>query len=308
MYVRKVGTRVLIDTPAKLNLSLEVLFRRSDGFHEIETLIVAVSHCDTLELTPTDAPQISLACRWATGFAALAAAGTDPLLGDLPQGEENIVWRAVDRLQKRAGIARGAAIQLTKRIPAASGLGGASSDAAAALVAANIGWRLQWPRERLAEVAAEIGSDVPFFLTRGAAICRGRGEQIEPILPTRLHVVIVRPPAGLSTPRVYQACRPVASPIKSDSLAAALRRGAVAAAARMLNNRLEEPASQLTPWIGRLRQEFSRLDVLGHQMSGSGSSYFGICRHGRQAGRVAARLRSRGVGMVFAAATAVSPN
>jgi 4-diphosphocytidyl-2-C-methyl-D-erythritol kinase len=194
---------------------------------------------------------------------------------------------------------------LTKRIPSASGLGGASSDAAAALVAANLGWRLAWPRERLAEVAAEIGSDVPFFLTRGAAICRGRGERIEPIEPGRLYVVVVRPPVGLSTPRVYLACQPTASPVGCERVAAALRRGQVAAVARMLNNRLEESAATLTTWIGRLRQEFSRLDVLGHQMSGSGSSYFGICRHARHARRVAARLRSRGVGMVFAAATAV---
>jgi 4-diphosphocytidyl-2-C-methyl-D-erythritol kinase len=308
MYVRKLGKSVLIDTPAKLNLSLEVLSRRSDGFHEIETLIVAVSICDTLVFTPADSPEISLACRWAGGLAAQAAGGRGDSLGDVPQGEDNIVWRALDRLRTRADVRRGGDVQLTKRILSASGLGGASSDAAAALVAANLGWQLGWPRERLAEVAAEIGSDVPFFLTRGAAICRGRGELIEPIEPARLCVVVVRPPVGLNTPEVYRRCQPAASPIGSDALTAALRRGQVAAAGRMLNNRLEEPATQMTPWIGRLRQELSRLDVLGHQMSGSGSSYFGICRHARHARRVAARLRSRGVGMVFAAATAVTPN
>jgi 4-diphosphocytidyl-2-C-methyl-D-erythritol kinase len=311
MYVRKLGTRTLIHTPAKLNLSLEVLGRRSDGFHEIETLMVAVSIYDTLQFEPADTGEIVLDCRWGNGWSARAAAKRQATattsLGDLPQGAENIVCRALQRLREWAGIARGATIDLTKRIPAAAGLGGASSDAAAALVAANIGWQLGWSREQLSTLAAELGSDIPFFLQRGAAICRGRGERIEAVPPTRLHVVVVRPPAGLSTPQVYAACRPADSPQSAGPLVKALAAGQVAAASRMLNNRLEGPAARLTPWIARLRAEFARLDVLGHQMSGSGSSYFGICRHAGHARRVAAGLRSRDVGMVFAAATALAP-
>jgi 4-diphosphocytidyl-2-C-methyl-D-erythritol kinase len=305
MYVRKLGTRTLVHTPAKLNLSLEVLGKRGDGFHEIETLMVAVMVFDTLTFEPTDAGEIVLCCRWASGMAARTTA--DVPLGDVPAGTDNIVWRAAQRLRERANVSRGARIELTKRIPAAAGLGGASSDAAATLVAANLGWQLGWSDENLSALAAELGSDIPFFLGRGAAICRGRGERIENIQPARLYVVVARPPVGLKTPEVYAACRPAESPQSSARLAAALARGQVAAASRMLNNRLEEAAMRLTPWIGRLRGEFERLDVLGHQMSGSGSSYFGICRHARHARRAAARLRSRGVGTVFAAATAVAP-
>jgi 4-diphosphocytidyl-2-C-methyl-D-erythritol kinase len=299
MYVRKLGERVLIYVPAKVNLSLEVLGKRSDGFHEIETLIVAVDVCDTLEFSPREHGEIRLECRWATGMAA----EKNSEVGDLPQGPDNIVWRAASLLRERAGIATGADIRLNKRIPAAAGLGGASADAAATLVAANLAWNLRWPRDRLAEIAAQMGSDAPFFLAPGAAICRGRGERIEPIPACRLHVVLVRPPVGLSTPAVYKACRPAASPVDSLPLQAALARGTVAAAAWMLNNRLEEAAQTLTPWIVRLRTEFSRQRVLGHQMSGSGSSYFGICSHARHARRVAARLRARRVGWVRAAAT-----
>jgi len=304
MYGRKFGERVLLYAPAKVNLSLEVLGKRSDGFHEIETLIAAVSVYDTLEFTPTDRGEIRLECRWASGL--LADPSTN--LGDLPQGPGNIVWRAVSLLRERAGVASGAEIRSIKRIPAAAGLGGASADAAAAIEAANLAWKLDWPRERLLEVAAEIGSDVPFFLgrdspRRSAAICRGRGEKIEPISACRLHVVVVRPPVGLATPAVYQACRPAKSPLGSQPLQAALARGEVAAAARMLNNRLEEAAETLTPWIARLRSEFSRQGILGHQMSGSGSSYFGICSHARHARRVAARLRARRLGWVRAAVT-----
>ncbi|MCI0360252.1 MAG: 4-(cytidine 5'-diphospho)-2-C-methyl-D-erythritol kinase [Planctomycetaceae bacterium] len=298
MYVRQLCERVLIEAPAKVNLSLEVLFNRSDGFHEIETLIVAVRVCDTLEFTPTADGEIRLECRWASGMVADKRAE----LGDLPQGPENIVWRAASLVRERAGVTSGAQIRLIKRIPSAAGLGGASADAAAAIVAANLAWKLAWPRERLAALAAEIGSDVPFFLGPGAAICRGRGEQIESIPACRLHLVVVRPPVGLSTPAVYKACHP-APPRDCQHLRGALARGNVAAASRMLNNRLEDAAQKLTPWISHLRGEFSRQGMLGHQMSGSGSGYFGICWHARQARRVAARLRSRRPGWVRAAVT-----
>lgn len=304
MIVRKLGPRTLIDTPAKVNLSLEILGRRADGFHEIETLMVAVNVCDTLQFTPSADEAITLDCQWAAGLAARDR----QLAGELPPVEKNIVWRAVQLVRERTGTKTGAAIRLTKRIPAAAGLGGASSDAAAALVAANIGWHLGLSREKLQSLAAELGSDVPFFLSGGAAICRGRGELIEPVKLPPLHVVIVRPPVGLSTPLVYQTLgyqvgQRTDTPVPSELLARRLAAGQVAPAARMLNNRLEGPAARLTPWIDRLADEFSRLDVLGHQMSGSGSSYFGLCMSSRQARRVAARLRARGVGTVFAATT-----
>jgi 4-diphosphocytidyl-2-C-methyl-D-erythritol kinase len=299
MYVRKFGECVLIDAPAKVNLSLEVLSKRRDGFHEIETLIVAVRVCDTLEFRPTAGGEILLESWWASGIVA----GKSTILGDLPQGADNIVWRAVSLLRERAGITSGAEMRLIKRIPSAAGLGGASADAAVAIVAANLAWKLAWPQERLTKFAGEIGSDVPFFLGTGAAICRGRGEQIESIPTCRLHLVLVRPPVGLSTPAVYKACQPATLPQSCTPLKEALACGKVAAASGMLNNRLEEAAQKLTPWIARLRGEFSRLDVLGHQMSGSGSGYFGICRHARQARRVAARLRARKLGWVRAAIT-----
>ncbi len=299
MYVRQSGERVRIDSPAKVNLSLEVLGKRSDGFHEIETLIVAIGFLDTLEFTSRTDGEIRLACRWAGGLAANKSLD----LGDLPDGPANIVVRAVSLLRDRAGVAGGAELVLVKRTPSAAGLGGASANAAAALVAANLAWKLDWPRKRLAVVAAEIGSDVPFFLGtlidgRGAAICRGRGERIEPAVACRLHLVVVRPPVGLSTPAVYRACQPARAPRSCEALQAALAQGKVAAVARMLNNRLEEAAEQLTPWIARLRGEFSRQGVLGHQMSGSGSSCFGLGWHARHVRRIAARLRARRIGWV----------
>jgi 4-diphosphocytidyl-2-C-methyl-D-erythritol kinase len=211
MYVRKLGKSALVLTPAKVNLSLEVLSKRADGFHEIETIIVPLDVFDTLEFMPAEHNDIRLTCRWSAGLAGQST-------GDLPTGEKNIVWRAVSLVRERADVAAGADIRLTKRIPSAAGLGGASSDAAAALVAANLAWQLRWPRERLVELGAEIGSDVPFFLQNGASICRGRGERMQPLSACRLQIVVVRPPEGLSTPLVYQACRAAVAPMISKPL------------------------------------------------------------------------------------------
>lgn len=313
MYIQSVPTRVVVHTPAKLNLFLEVLARRADGFHEIETLMTAIGLYDTLVVQPRVDNQIVLQCNWASGAIQQDQADSpNPLSGHgnagrsleaLPAGAQNIVVRAVELLRKRFNVERGIDIQLTKRIPAAAGLGGASSDAAAALVAANLIWGLQLSRAQLAELSAEIGSDIPFFFGRGAAICRGRGEQIEATEPVRLQLVVVRPPEGLSTPAVYRQCKAAEAPISVAPLKSALASGNTRAAAQLMLNRLQAPAAELSSWIGQLQKEFDRLDLLGHQMSGSGSSYFGICHHAKHARRTAARLRARRLGSVFAAAT-----
>ena len=194
-------------------------------------------------------------------------------------------------------------MELVKRIPAAAGLGGASSDAAAALVAANLAWGLDWSIDRLAELAAELGSDVPFFLKRGAALGRGRGEQLESIRSSRLNVVVVRPPIGLSTPHVYRHCQPQPGHVGAAGLVTALARGQASTVGRQLVNDLQSAAAKITPWITRLENEFEKQNVLGHQMTGSGSTYFGLCHSRRHARRVTARLRARNIGTVINAAT-----
>ena len=171
-------------------------------------------------------------------------------LGDLPTGPDNIVWRAVALLRQRAGVVAGADLSLVEAHPFSRRTWAAHRPTPPRpWWPLQRAWRLDWPRERLAEVAAEIGSDVPFFLggsaaIGSAAICRGRGERIEPIPACRLHLVIVRPPVGLSTPAVYSPASRPASPRSCQPLQASLAGGKVAAAARMLNNRLEEAAEK----------------------------------------------------------------
>lgn len=310
MFVCEAATHVLVHTPAKLNLFLEVLARRSDGYHEIETLMGDVSIFDTLEFIPHREGDLRLSCRWAGGLAARTNGDCGHCRqtpGDLPAGEANIVHRAVARFRERSAAMGGADIRLIKRIPSAAGLGGASSDAAAALVAANLAWNLHWPLERLAALAAELGSDVPFFLSGGWAVCRGRGERIEPVGGGRLHVVVVRPKMGLATADVYRQCRPAAAPAKVSPLQASLTTGNWRNIRGGMMNRLEEAASGLQSWIGTLQGTLSRLGCVAVQMSGSGSSCFGICTSARHARRVAAQLRSLEAGAAFQATAAAGP-
>jgi 4-diphosphocytidyl-2-C-methyl-D-erythritol kinase len=348
--------------PAKLNLFLEVLGKRPDGYHELETLMVPVSLCDWLSFTslPPGAAQKSGTTESETGQPGNGRSGdnapsndTDSLGGStglgnsasagkrasaivfsgqwanpgrggegqehsssasaarggrraggadgssnqhpIPQGADNLVVKAVELLRRRAGTDAGATIRLVKRIPMAAGLGGGSSDAAAALAAANLAWRLGYSARELMPLAAEVGSDVPFFLAGAAAVCRGRGERVEPLRPRALsHFVIVQPPGGLATADVYRRCRPASSPQTCGALIAALHRGDLSAAGRHLHNALERAAEQLSPWITHLKEDFNRLDLPGHQMTGSGTSYFGLCRSARHARWAAARLRSLG--------------
>jgi 4-diphosphocytidyl-2-C-methyl-D-erythritol kinase len=295
MHIASSADGVILSAPAKLNLFLEILGKRADGYHDIETLMVAVDLCDELRLARRGDGQLSLTTRWLVAQQP----PSDAVLGDVPTGSSNIVIRALQRLRERAGVSLGAEIQICKRIPSAAGLGGASSDAAAALVGANRIWNLNWPHQKLAEVAAELGSDIPFFLGPPTAICRGRGEIIEPLggLPP-LNVVVARPPVGLSTPAVYRECRPADQALSAVPLVAAWQRGDLRQLCRCMFNRLEAPASSLTPWIARLRDAFRREGCWGYQMSGSGSSYFGICQSAAHARRVARRLQSGGLGYV----------
>jgi 4-diphosphocytidyl-2-C-methyl-D-erythritol kinase len=297
MHVHRSAVGLVIQAPAKLNLFFEVLAKRNDGYHEIETLMCPIDLYDTLCFEAIPGDKIDFECRSVPAVGGPSGRG----FHEIPSGSENLVVRAVELARRRAGVERGARVLLVKRIPAAAGLGGGSSDAAAALVAANAGWRLGRSRSELAEWAAELGSDVPFFLADGSAICRGRGERVEPVAGLGgLCFVVVYPPEGLSTAAVYGLCRPASQAKEVQPLLDALRRGDLELAGRRMCNRLQPAAESLSPWVKCLQYEFHDQDCLGHGMSGSGSSYFGFYRHARHARRNAQRLHAKGLGAVFA--------
>ncbi|MBW3541211.1 MAG: 4-(cytidine 5'-diphospho)-2-C-methyl-D-erythritol kinase [Planctomycetes bacterium] len=296
MLFRHVPSALVVHAPAKLNLFLEVLGKRPDGYHELETLMVTVGLYDTLFVTETDSGEIRLRTTGATGDPAAA----DGLA--VPHDERNLVVRAARLLQQAAGARGGARIVLHKRIPAGSGLAGGSSDAAAALAALNRLWGLGLPAEELRRLAAELGSDVPFFLVQApAAVCRGRGERIEPVrLPEGLWFVVVRPRSGLSTSQVFSHCRLAEQKQSTRPLVEALHRGRLDRAARHFHNALYEPAASLNPEVAQLRDWLRSCPVAGDLMSGSGSACFALCRHGRLARRLAARARAERLGSAWA--------
>lgn len=304
MYVVRQGMRVNVSTPAKLNLFLELLSRRTDGFHELDTLMVPVDLFDSVGVYPREDGDISLSCRWANGYTS-----NKGLAADLPPVEDNIVVRALQLLRECSGTQQGIHVDLIKRIPSQAGMGGGSSDAMAALVAGNLVWNANLEHHQLAELGSQLGSDVPFFAFGQLARCTGRGEVIRPMnMAGQLHFVVVKPEFGLSTPAVYSNVSLAESPHRSDVLcrllAASVEKSSLALrrVGDLFFNRLQEAARKVdgvAAWLDRIGQLLERLSVLGHQMSGSGSSYFALCRNRRHARFVAANLRASQLGAVF---------
>jgi 4-diphosphocytidyl-2-C-methyl-D-erythritol kinase len=174
----------------------------------------------------------------------------------------------------------------------AAGLAGGSTDAAATLLGLDALWRLGLPRERLAELAGELGSDIPFFLQGTAAWCTGRGEKVEPVaLAATLHMVVVSPPQGLSTAEVYRGVTVPDRPVSPKRLRQALEQGEVQAIGAALHNRLQAVAEEKSTEVRALRELFTGLGTAGHLMSGSGSSYFALCRSQAEAIDLARQLQ-----------------
>jgi 4-diphosphocytidyl-2-C-methyl-D-erythritol kinase len=296
MLLRQNGRSLVVHAPAKLNLFLEVLGKRSDGFHELETLMVTVGMYDTLRFREESSGRVRLCCYQSD------SAGSDASQSDrVPAGEDNLVMRAANLLRDYTGVDRGARIDLIKRIPIAAGLAGGSSDAAAALVALNRIWDLKLATSELQELASQLGSDIGFFLAQSSmAVCRGRGERIEPLnLAFPLHFVIVRPRTGLSTADVYGSCQPRTTIQSVNGLVDCLRRGQLKLATRQMHNALQHSAEKLNTEVTDLRTVFSKQPVLGHMMTGSGTAYFGVCANQQQARQLAGRLQASRLGRVF---------
>jgi len=211
--------------------------------------------------------------------------------------------QAAKLIRQETGCNRGIDIELTKRIPVAAGLAGGSSDAAATLFGLNQIWQLGLSRRKLSELAAQLGSDVPFFFLVPAAVGRGRGEELTPCpLGTTLHFVLVCPAEGLSTQAVYREVTPPSSPAETrpiEPILSALQSGNAAQVAALLFNRLEEASLRLSPAVAELKRLAASWDCLGHLMSGSGSAYFALCSSADQARDLSRTLQSQNLGSVF---------
>lgn len=265
------------DAPAKLNLTLRVLRRRDDGYHELDSIVARIVLADTLTATPRDDARLTLSC-------------SDP---DLPTDGRNLVLKAADALRKHASTSRGAHLDLVKRIPPGAGLGGGSSDAAATLRLLDQLWGLGRSAQDLSLLAATVGSDVPLFLAAPVARLRGRGDIVEDLrLRLRGHVVLVLPPILAATPDVFRAWQPPAHP-HGDANPERLLAGRWSQVMPRLFNDLEPAARSILPALdalaGRLRIEVDPRFC----MSGSGSAFFIVCDEAAEARRLAALAASR---------------
>lgn len=260
---------------AKVNLALEILARRDDGYHELATVLQAVDLSDRLVIEDAD---------------ALALRVSDPAL---PADETNLALRAAITLAKTAGVERGARITLDKRIPRAAGLGGGSADAAAVLIGLNRLWRLRWPVARLAEIAASLGMDVPFFLYGGAALATGRGERLRRVDGFSFALVLVNPGFGISTAEAYRAVTPAlyTDGRRARQMAADVGTGWRAGVARGLYNALEAAVAPRYPEIARMKAALVAAGALGAAMSGSGATVFGIARSLEHARQIQSRVQ-----------------
>ena len=266
--------RVELNAAAKVNLALEVLSRRPDGYHEIATVMQTVDLSDRLVLEDADDLEVR------TGAPGV------------PSDERNLAYRAAAALRQAAGIERGARITLDKRIPVAAGLGGGSTDAAATLVGLNRLWGLRWPVERLEQLAIGLGMDVPFFLRGGAAMATGRGEQLRPLGGAALALVLVNPRFAVSTADMYERVTPAmySDGGRARDAASALETRRSSRVARTLYNGLEVAARAAYPQIGHMQAALVAAGALGAAMSGSGPTVFGVARSLEQARQIQSRV------------------
>jgi 4-diphosphocytidyl-2-C-methyl-D-erythritol kinase len=274
---------VLLHAPAKINLHLQIAGRRSDGYHEILSLVQAVSLFDSLHVRSLKQRNLSR-CVCA------------PVLPGLPQGQRNIAMRAADAFLSRCAIDAGVEVRIRKRIPAGAGLGGGSSDAAAVLLALNRLYSSPLSPERLQELAAELGSDVPFFLGPSAALMLGRGEILRPVPPRGdFRIVLVYPGFPVSTADAYrwydQQCAAGTGTLSSQQIVDRYR--TAPPGSWSFTNDFQAVLLRRYPSIARIAAE---LQIQGAELagvSGSGSAVFALFSNQRAAGRAYRRVRRR---------------
>jgi 4-diphosphocytidyl-2-C-methyl-D-erythritol kinase len=255
--------KVFEKAPAKINLLLDVLHKREDGYHEVEMIMTMVDLSDRLEMQELPRDTIIISSQ----------------AGYIPLDEKNLAFQAARLIKDRYDVKKGVYIHLDKKIPVAAGLAGGSSDAAATLRGLNRLWELNIPTAEMQRLGAELGSDVPFCVTGGTAVARGRGEKLESIeAPPQCWVVLAKPPINVSTSEIYgklKANQIASHPSASDVLEA-IRLKRFDLLCERLGNVLEDVTLDLYPEVRHLKECMTRLGADGVLMSGSGPTVFGL--------------------------------
>lgn len=247
--------------PAKINLALNILRKRDDGYHEVDMILQSISLADQLEIEVTGSG-IELTCN------------RDDLAGP-----DNLVWQAAQLIRDKYSVSQGVKIHLTKNIPTEAGLAGGSSDCAAALRGLNQLWRLQLSNQELEKLGARLGSDVPFCISGGTARGEGRGEKLTPLPDCPFfHVLLVKPSVGVSTPEAYKGYQEygIQKPPDMEAMISALSEKDKSKICRSLVNVFEEWIPKKYPIIEEILKVLQKEDSIGVGMSGSGPTVFAL--------------------------------
>ena len=270
--------QIVIDAPAKLNLGLEVIGRRADGFHEIATIFLTIDLSDRLTLSPAE--DLQLSCD-----------------DDSLAGRDNLALRALHLLRDVTNTPRGTCLHLCKRIPVAAGLGGASSDAAAALLGGRELWQQELSEAKLHDLAARLGSDVPFFLRGGCAIGKGRGDRLEPLpVPADGWFVVAVPDVTIPAKTASLYARLSAEEFSDGSRIAAQAERLSAGLdpdPDLLGNAFARPLYAMVPELAALPGIMRDAGADSVAISGAGPAHYTMATDGAQANKIAARLRGR---------------
>lgn len=255
---------VVISAPAKINLFLKVLGRRPDGYHDIFSWFQALDLADTLEIEETSAPEIEISADKT----------------DLPTGPDNLIHKAIKLLREKCRIRSGFRVILTKRIPIAAGLGGGSSDAAASMKAINHLLNLGLARPEMAAMGLQIGSDIPFFFSRGQAEVTGRGENVKDLqLATDYDVVLVTPPFGISAAEGYRGVNlDLTDSVQDISLSRCRQVDGLIHAISGMANDLERGLCYSYPVLEEIKRELAKTGADVVRLSGSGPTLFALYR------------------------------
>lgn len=265
---------------AKINLGLDVLGRRENGYHDVRMVMQSIYLYDEVKIEKTEAPGIALASN----------------LSFLPTGEGNIAYKAAQLLTEEFEIGEGVKITLNKHIPVAAGLAGGSSNAAAVLFGMNRMFRLGLTREELMARGVRLGADVPYCIMRGTVLAEGIGEELSvlPAMP-KCTVLIAKPPVSVSTKVVYEAldAKEIVEHPDIDGIIEGLKKHSLKQVAACMGNVLEDVTIPMHPVIDRIKQEMIDAGALNAMMSGSGPTVFGLFESRAAAREAQRRIREK---------------
>jgi len=276
---------ISLKAPAKINLFLEILGKRDDGYHEIETIMQEIDLADNLQFEEIQ-EGVKLECNDKS----------------IPLNQDNLVCKAANLILKECGIKKGVSINLEKKIPVGAGLGGGSSDAATTLKALNSLWGVGLNDGELMELAAKLGSDIPFFIKGKTSICSGRGEKISPVeVRNKMNFLILFPRVHISTETIYKNLKIDLTKKRKDVsfFLDALKYSESVGIGKLLFNRLEEVIFATYPDLLQVKHSLEFFDFCGLSISGSGSAFFGLCKDRHQAEAIKSKVELSGTGNVF---------